>query len=256
MTRIFSPYEQEHLRRFDHSDLENDCGEMPVEYITGKVEFGGLVFKVTRDTLIPRVESEEIVRLGLDFVRTFPSTPRLDVADIGCGCGALGISLVATIVKRQPQRQITLTLTDNSEKALEVARGNAQKLLPDTVQTIFHQSDLLERLNDESFDVILANLPYIPSARIPSLDESVREFEPLLALDGGPDGTEIIRRFLIQTPPFLKPGGLIILEVDDSLRPDDLLPEASGFEIEMKRDLFGRNRFALLNFTPLVRKLV
>lgn len=202
---------------------------MPSEYITKKAIFCGREFFVSPDVLIPRIETEEIIDLVL---RHSARVQNLLIADVGTGCGCVGI----TLANKFPEAVVYLS--DISDKALEIARRNAN-------QEIILKSDLLENYPEILFDVIVANLPYIPTKRIPRLLASVRKYEPHLALDGGPKGTTIINRLLAQLPKHLKPGGLAILEIDDTHTLKSFkLPK--DFKGEIKKDQFGRNRFLII----------
>lgn len=249
MTRILSPYEIKHLRRFNKEELvAQDLNNTPVEYLTGKVEFGGLVFGVTQDTLIPRVETEELIPIALGNLEgNSPDLKQVTIADVGCGCGALGISVAYQLLQKFPRSQINLTLSDISPEALNVTKLNANELLPTEIKTKFLVSDLLTQFPKEKFDLLMANLPYIPHERIAHLPASVVDFEPHLALDGGPVGTQIIRRFIKQTPSFLKTTGKIILEIDEEQTAEELIPKEVTYDFRVIKDQFGKNRFLLLS---------
>ncbi len=218
-------------------------GEKPVEYVTGHAEFMGLDFHVTQDTLIPRIESEKIVEIVLNFIENHQITHPF-IADIGTGSGCLGLSLAVKLQKKQIHYSIFLS--DVSPKALAVARENSANLLFSPANLFFEQSDLLANYPQIQFDIIIANLPYIPSARIPTLDSSVKDFEPTLALDGGATGTEKINQLLDQVSKFLKKDFLIILEIDSVHHLADFrLP--TDFDAHIEKDLFDQNRFLVIS---------
>ncbi|KKS64400.1 MAG: Release factor glutamine methyltransferase [Candidatus Collierbacteria bacterium GW2011_GWF2_42_51] len=181
--RKLTPYEQNHLRKWAPKIDSDAIGDQPVEYTTGHVEFLGLDFLVTPDTLIPRLESEQMVTDALQFIDDH-DLAHPTIADIGTGSGCLGISLAVKLAKRQIPYSIFLS--DISLKALKVADLNAQRLLHSPENLFFLESNLLENFPKIQFDLILANLPYIPSKNIAGLDPSVKDFEPKIALDGGP----------------------------------------------------------------------
>ena len=195
--------------------------QKPPEYTMEKAIFYGQEFIVSPDILIPRIETEEIINMVPE--------PKI-IADVGCGCGCIGI----TLAKKFPDA--TVYLSDISEAALKIARRNSKK---ETIIT----SDLLSHYpKNLYFDAIVANLPYIPTDRINKLPGSVKNFEPHLALDGGPNGTTLINKLLSQLPKHLKPGGLAILEIDDTHTLKDFkIPK--NFKAKIKKDQFGRNRF-------------
>jgi release factor glutamine methyltransferase len=240
--RILSPLEQNHLRKYGFNpDLEL-ADEKPVEYITGHAVFCELDFLVNESTLIPRIESESIVRLAYDHIQS-KGTSHPTIADVGTGSGCLGISLAFKL--SQEHIPYTIYLSDISTSALSVAEENATKLLPSTANLFFEPSDLLENYPKIRFDVVMANLPYIPTKNIPTLDPAVKDYEPITALDGGPNGTTLINKLLIQLPDFLSDTGLAILEIDDTQTIGDFtipIGLSSGFE----KDLYGVPRFLKL----------
>ena len=224
-------------------------GEMPVEYITGFAEFYGREVKVSRDVLIPRMETEELVGHALKLASSLDKS-EIVVADIGTGCGCIGITLYLELVKLGIRPKIYLS--DISGNVLKVAEKNiaaiaefkkVQPLRMQRLALIALKSDLMDSFSkDLKFDLIVANLPYIPSARIPQLPESVRDFEPRLALDGGLDGLRFINKLIVQVQSRLNPRGVLLLEIDEINRVRDLsLPE--NFRTKAIKDQFGRDRF-------------
>jgi release factor glutamine methyltransferase len=174
----------------------------PLAYLTGRQEFYGLSFAVSPDVLIPRPETEILVERAIDWLDEHPG--RHQVADIGTGSGCIAVSLSHNIPN------LHIAAVDCSLAALRIARTNAAHhgLLK---QVSLLQSDLLSSLSGP-FDLICANLPYIPHQTLSELP--VAHFEPLLALDGGPDGVLLIRRLLEDAPRVLTVGGLILLEIE------------------------------------------
>ncbi len=241
--RTFSPVEINHLSKYGFSDIDlSSVGEKPVEYVTGHAEFMGLDFHVTQDTLIPRIESEKIVEIVLGFIENHQITHPF-IADIGTGSGCLGLSVAVSLLKKQ--HPYSIFLSDFSQKALKVSRENAANLLSSPANLFFEQSDLLTNYPHVKFDIVIANLPYIPSARILSLDSSVKDFEPTLALDGGTTGTEKINQLLDQVPKFLKEDFLIVLEIDSSHSLTDFHFPVE-FHASIEKDLFDQNRFLVI----------
>lgn len=243
MPRKLSPYEKTHLQRFGKNKINiADYGEMPVEYITGLVEFGGQVFEVNSEVLIPRVETEELVNLTLEKMA---NKSGLIIADVGCGSGAIGIS----VWLKAKQKIKKLYLSDISEPAIEATKKNLKKIVGENNRVEIFKSDLLESYPEIKFDLILANLPYIPSARVAVLDESVREHEPHLALDGGSDGLKYISQLVKQARKKLNPGGIIILEVDYTHDEEFLRKnlELGELKLETRQDQFQRMRFVVLS---------
>lgn len=244
-TRHFSPLEINQLQKHGfYTDDLSPLGEKPVEYVTGHADFCDLDFLVTPATLIPRLESEKIVELGFEHLsRQKISHPV--IADIGTGSGCLAISLAAKFLKNNTP--YTIYLSDISTEALAVAEKNASRLLTSTVNLFFEPSNLLENYPLIKFDLIMANLPYIPTANLSALPPSVKDFEPLSALDGGPQGIFLLQRLITKLPNFLSKDGMAILELDDTHRLSDfMIPTALSANLE--KDIFGISRFLCLHF--------
>jgi release factor glutamine methyltransferase len=249
VTRTLTPYEHTHLARFGFSQINiNDYGEMPVEYITGKVEFMDQVFEINKDTLIPRVETEELVALALEQAKKFSAARgKITIADIGTGCGAIGITLYRELQKLAIPAEIYMS--DISEEALKMAKQNVEKLTNKSKQLHVFVSDLLEQFpSDVSLDVIAANLPYIPHDRINSLEESVKDFEPHVALDGGPEGLTLIQTLITQASSRQTPGSIIILEIDYTHDHQFLATHLplDHYSLQVQFDSFHQTRFAVL----------
>ncbi|MCI0476417.1 MAG: peptide chain release factor N(5)-glutamine methyltransferase [Anaerolineales bacterium] len=176
----------------------------PLAYILGHQEFFGLDFIVDRRVLIPRHETETLVQIALERARQKPSPV---IVDVGTGSGALALTLAYHLSDAR------VIAADISRDALAVARQNARRLnLESRVE--FVESDLLERVS-ASFDILVANLPYIPRARFDQLPREVREFEPRRALDGGADGLDLFRRLLTQLESRAARGGIALLEISE-----------------------------------------
>ena len=245
--RQLSPYEKNQLARYGQKHISLEAyGEMPVEYITGKVEFCNHVFAVTPDTLIPRVETEELVALALATAKQLPTNKIIQIADIGTGCGAIAISLYLALAELH--RPMQILASDISEAALAVAQQNSAELIGDNANIMFIQSDLLSAYPATKFDLMVANLPYIPSERIPFLEDSVTQYEPHLALDGGPDGLKYIKKLLWQARSLLTDQGKILLEIDYTHTADYLIQQLplTGYSLQVIEDQFSRNRFAII----------
>ena len=205
--QLYTHYEEEvgDRARGAFRDLVRRRSEgSPVAYLVGRKEFYSLTLEVSPAVLIPRPESEFVVVEFLDVARQIES-PR--VVDVGTGSGCLAIACA----HQKPSARVIAI--DISPAALELARRNAAKHgVADRVE--FRQGDLLEPVaNEGPFDAILSNPPYIPTADIPNLEVGVRDYEPHLALDGGPDGLTVVTRLVDQAIPLLKPGGHLILEI-------------------------------------------
>lgn len=229
---------------------EEVCYNKPKQYIQGWVEFYKLKFKVTPDVLIPRPESELLVDEILNYCKLSSVTCPL-ILDIGTGSGNLAISIAKNLPK------VKIFATDISEEALKVAQENAMKNKVEK-KIFFVQSDLLDSIGRPSASlqndnlVIVANLPYIPRARISYLDPSVRDFEPIIALDGGYDGFDLYRKLFAQisVTPEWKPK-LIIYEIDHT-QGAIALQEAQKYfpkaKVEVKKDLAKNVRILKILF--------
>ncbi|GIV76087.1 MAG: release factor glutamine methyltransferase [Litorilinea sp.] len=213
----------------------------PVAYIVGRKEFYGLEFVVDRRVLIPRPETELLVDAVLDHIQTRPD-PRVRMADVGTGSGAIAVAVAANC----PTAQIYAI--DLSPDALAVARQNVARL--DTRgQITLLQGDLLAPL-PEAVDIIAANLPYIRQDAYDTLDAGIREYEPRLALEAGEAGLDAIERLLAQAPSRLRPGGVIFLEIGHDqgeavlAAVERLIPNASY--VGIRQDYHGHDRLLTL----------
>ncbi len=207
-------------------------GGDPLPYVLGRWEFFGLDFEVTPDVLIPRPETELLVERGIAWLQVHSDLRH--AADVGTGSGCIGIALAANV----PDLQVMAS--DISSQALKMARRNAIKNgVGQRVE--FLCCDLFPP--EIEFDLIVANLPYIPTKTLRKLPIFGRE--PTLALDGGMDGLDLIRRLLTAAPDRLVPGGLLLMEIEASEGPAALSLACDAFaeaEIHLHKDLAGRDR--------------
>jgi len=205
----------------------------PLPYVLGSWEFFGLQFTVTPDVLIPRPETELLVEKALDWLHRHPDCRQ--AADIGTGSGCIAVALAVNVP------DLHILATDISCPAVEVARKNAKKHAVARRVECFC-TDLLPA-DERTFNLVVANLPYIPTHTLQGLDVFGRE--PTLALDGGADGLDLIHRFLAQVPERIVPGGLVLMEIEASQGPQvlslayDVFSEA---EIHLHKDTAGRDR--------------
>jgi release factor glutamine methyltransferase len=208
----------------------------PIQYITGEAEFFGLPFRVTRDVLIPRPETEHSVEKALALASSF-AAPR--IVDVGTGSGAIAVALAHKL----PDARITAI--DLSASAMAVARKNAE-LNGVSERIRFLCGDLLAPVAGEQFEMVVSNPPYVPTADRAALSVEVRDYEPEMALFAGDDGLEVYRRLIPAAFEALIPGGFVVLEIGygQSHAIIELLV-ASGFrQIEFVPDLQGIPRVA------------
>lgn len=226
----------------------------PIQYQRGWIEFYKLKFKVTPDVLIPRPETELLVDEVLAFIKSFPTPPT--IIDVGTGSGNIAISLAKNLASHLKGASANIFATDISAKALKIARLNAKyNKVQDKIQ--FLKADLLpkfpclagRRVKHPNL-VIVTNPPYIPSARIPYLGCSVKDFEPHLALDGGVDGFDLYRKLFHQLThfPFTHRRCkrlLLIGEIDythGELAAGEALKYFPDAQVEVKTDLAYKQR--------------
>jgi len=206
----------------------------PLQHLLGTVEFGDLELVTDQRALIPRPETEYLCEI---LTKQFATTPPGRLLDMACGSGCIGLSLA------HAWKSAEVVLADISEEALDLARLNASRHHLHQVQLL--RSDLFEKLTG-TFDLIVSNLPYIPSAEILTLSREVRR-DPLLALDGGPDGLDIVHRFINDCTEFLNDAGVIALELGMDQPPlvAERLNTLGWTDVEVRLDLAGVQRFVL-----------
>lgn len=229
------PLPESHLEAMRRGLKRVADGE-PVQYVLGETGFMNHIFKTDRRALIPRPETEVLVRLVLDCEPLWQQE-RPAIADVGTGSGCIVLSLAAA---RPKGRYLAL---DVSEEALSLARENAERLgLKDRV--IFACEMLSDLIEAESMDAIIANLPYIPTAAVDRLPVNVREHEPRLALDGGASGLDVITSIVEDAAIALKSDGLLFLEIgEEQGAAVSGLMKSAGFEaVRVHPDLNGRDR--------------
>jgi len=196
----------------------------PVAYLIGRKEFFSMPLAVGPAVLIPRPDSESVV---VEFLALLKGMAEPRGVDLGTGSGNLALACA----KHHPG--VRFLATDLSPEALAVAGANAQALgLADRVE--FRQGDLYGAIAGEGpFDAILSNPPYLRTAVIPTLEPGVRDFEPHLALDGGPDGLRVVARLIAGAADWLKPGGFLILEIgsDQEVAVRDLIAARPELEL-------------------------
>ncbi len=215
----------------------------PVAYLTGERGFYECVFKVSRDTLIPRADTETLVEEAIaDITECFEDRQEVRILDLCCGTGCIGISVAKVL--SECFDKVSLTLADVSDKAMAICKENVKYLIEeDNIEVSFVMGNLFENIKDSSFDAILSNPPYIASSVIPTLEKQV-QFEPVLALDGGKDGLDFVRRIAEQAKEHLRTGGLLEMEIGyDQAEESTLILEKNGYSfVEVIQDLAGNDR--------------
>ena len=237
--------------RYEEGLVRRSAGE-PVAYIRGFKEFHGLAFAADSRALIPRPETERLVELAeaevLHRLTAAPrprGTPPIRVADVGTGSGAIAVSLAVALRRRGAIAEVEILGTDDSPDALDLARENAVgHAVADRVR--FVEADVLPPVVATRFELVLANLPYIPTATIPTLPVAAA-FEPRMALDGGPDGLAVIGRLVARLPEALADGGVALLEIgsDQAQAIEELVQrELPGWPSTIEHDFAGHPRVA------------
>lgn len=189
------------------SALRRRCEGEPLQYILGETEFYALPFSVSPDVLIPRPETECLVDRVLERLRESPASDR-PILDVGTGSGAIAVALAHELPSAR------LIATDLSPDALRQARRNADRNGVGR-RIAFVNADALAPFTGASpFRAVVSNPPYIPTPDLAALPDDVRRHEPEMALDGGPDGLDVIRKLLPACEGLLEPGGWMALEVD------------------------------------------
>jgi release factor glutamine methyltransferase len=210
----------------------------PLQYALGNTEFMGRVFKTDSRALIPRPETETLVENVLACKEAW-SSQHPAVADVGAGTGCIVVSLALA----HPEGDYLAV--DASVEALELSRENARALGVEG-KIRFMRGDLLTGVPPRSLNLVVSNPPYVSTNEIETLQPDIRNHEPWLALDGGPDGFSAITKLLPQAFDSLRPGGRLFMEIgeDQGERARNLMRK-NGFEkVEIRKDLAGHDRIA------------
>ena len=229
---------QEHYLEAMRRGIRRVAAGEPVQYVIGQTEFMGHVFKTDARALIPRPETETLVHRVLEdkalWARHHPV-----IADLGTGTGCIVLSLA----KAMPEaRYIGL---DPSAAALELATENRQ-VLGLQEQVALAEGDLADAIEPAMLDALVANLPYVATADWEALPVHIRDHEPRVALDGGPDGLHVIEQAVQDAVMVLKPQGRLFLEIgaDQGARVTALLRDTGFSDTGIQSDLAGRDRVA------------
>lgn len=215
---------------------ERRASGVPMSYITGTKEFYGLKFDVDPGVLIPRPETENLVTEVLSFLAGIPHPTVLDLCT-GSGC------IATAIKKHRPDADVHMS--DISEKALETARGNFERITGEKARTFL--GDLFSPLDGTSYDAVCTNPPYVASCWYAGLEKEVRMEPPEALLGGGDDGLDIIRRIIPEAPKHMKPGAMLIIEADGRQAQEirRLMTEEGFHGVRTVMDLEGKERCTL-----------
>lgn len=213
--------------------IQKRAQRIPLQHLTGTQDFMGLSFQVNENVLIPRQDTEILVEEVMKDLHGGSA-----ILDLCTGSGCILISLL------NYSNDCHGVGVDLSKAALEVARENAGRLIPDKDYT-FLEGDLFEKVEGK-FDVLTSNPPYIPSKVVDELMPEVREHEPRMALDGLEDGLHFYRRILQECPPYLNGGANVFFEIghDQGKAVSDLMKEAGFMEVQVIKDYAGLDRVA------------
>ncbi len=240
LMQLQAPIQPEAYDTFKQMVTSHATTGIPLQHLTGKEQFYDRTFKVTKDTLIPRQETEELVYYLLAALNKRPHLT--DVVDVGTGTGVLAITL------KLEQPTLNVTAVDISDAALRVAKDNAEQLKADIT---LHASDFLSALIETGgqVDVIVSNPPYISYSDLDSLSDTVKNFDPHVALFSEEDGLYSYRTIIAGAKQVLRPHGLMAFEIGYNQKEavtsliKRAFPDAT---VEAKQDMFGRDRMIFM----------
>lgn len=226
----------------ENADRYIDCirqraAHIPLQHITGEQEFMGYPFCVNEHVLIPRQDTEILVEEAIQIMR-----PKMKILDMCTGSGCIVLSILKMCKEKYYMTDLQGIGADVSEEALKVARENSRRL---EVPVTWIQSDLFAKIpEEEKYDVIVSNPPYIETAVIDTLQEEVRLHDPYIALDGKEDGLYFYRRIISEAGKYLKPQGKLMFEIgcDQAEAVEELMKNAGYEQITVKKDLAGLDR--------------
>ena len=226
----------------ENADRYIDCirrraAHIPLQHITGEQEFMGYPFYVNEHVLIPRQDTETLVEEAIQVMR-----PKMKILDMCTGSGCIVLSILKMCREKYYMTDLQGIGADVSEEALKVARENGRRL---GVPVTWIQSDLFAKIpEEEKYDVIVSNPPYIETAVIDTLQEEVRLHDPYIALDGKEDGLYFYRRIISEAGKYLKTQGKLMFEIgcDQAEAVEELMKNAGYEQITVKKDLAGLDR--------------
>lgn len=214
----------------------------PWEYIRGNCEFCNIPFTVTKDTLIPRVETEQMVYDSLEYIKEFKIK---NIIDVGTGTGCIAISIAKLLNKKGS----SIYATDISKKALKIAKENELNILKKESIRWIHTNLLEDIPTLKEPTLLLANLPYIPTKQYKKLDKSVLKYEPKTALDGGQTGLDIYEELFTQIQTKGIDLKIIYIETEESIYKKTIALAKKYFpkrKVTGKKDCYDTNRFILI----------
>lgn len=226
----------------ENADRYIDCirrraAHIPLQHITGEQEFMGYPFYVNEHVLIPRQDTETLVEEAIQVMR-----PKMKILDMCTGSGCIVLSILKMCREKYYMTELQGIGADVSEEALKVARENGRRL---EVPVTWIQSDIFAKIpEEEKYDVIVSNPPYIETAVIDTLQEEVRLHDPYIALDGKEDGLYFYRRIISEAGKYLKPQGKLMFEIgcEQAKAVEELMKNAGYEQITVKKDLAGLDR--------------
>ena len=237
LIRDYNLYTGDEIERKVNELVQRCLNGEPLAYILGTWEFYGMEFNVCEDVLIPRIDTEVLVQEALDTIASQNEAPR--VLDLCCGSGCIGCAIGANIPRSR------IVMVDMSDKALRVARSNVMKhTMGARVSCVKANALKAPPANIGTFDIIVSNPPYIKSMEVLTLDHSVRDFEPLEALDGGEDGYMFYRAITKKWKSVLRKDGWLMYEVgEEQAQYVALQMKKAGFKnIRLIKDTAGTER--------------
>lgn len=240
LIQLQDPMRPDQYKTFKQMVASHATTGIPLQHLTGEEQFYGRTFSVTKDTLIPRQETEELIYYLLEDLNK--RTHLTDVVDVGTGTGVLGITL------KLERPYLNVSAVDISDAALSVAKTNAEAL---GAEVTMESSDFLSMLieTDQQVDVIVSNPPYIPYSDLDSLSDTVKNFDPHLALFSEEDGLYSYRTIITQAKQVLRPRGLLAFEIGHNQKEAVTALISSAFPdatVETKQDMFGRDRMVFM----------
>ena len=211
---------------------------VPLSHLAGFEYFYDRKFKVTKDVLSPRMETEELIYKVIEYIKSINKN-NIKILDLCTGSGIIGI----TLRKELESKSIEVVASDISEEALKVAKENA---IMNEAEVKFIQSDIFENIN-EKFDIIVSNPPYIAYNDKVTMEENVLNYDPHLALFAEEDGMYFYREIVENAKEYLEEDGLVFFEIGYDQREKILkLANENGFKAEVYKDINGRDRMAIL----------